>query len=123
LISPENRLYQTDTIGLNFTTDEETPWIGYSLDGGANVTIQGNIMLTGLSAMVHNITVFANDTTGNMGTSGIVFFTVSQAQLSIWIILGGISVAVAIIIIVVAFYFRRRRKAIPKAELDNTGQG
>lgn len=115
LVSPENRLYQTESIELNFTTDEETPWIGYSLDGRANVTIQGNITLTGLSAMVHNITVFANDTAGNMGTSGIVFFTVSQQQLSIWIILGGISIIVAIIIIIVAFYFRRRRKAIAKS--------
>jgi len=115
LISPENRLYQTDIIGLNFTTDEDTPWTGYSLDGRANVTIQGNITLTGLLATAHNITVFANDTAGNMGTSGIVFFTVSQAQLSIWILLGGLSIVVAIIIIVVAFYFRRRRKAIQKS--------
>ncbi|MHA2202527.1 MAG: hypothetical protein ACW991_02450 [Candidatus Hodarchaeales archaeon] len=35
----------TTSIGLNFTVNEPTSWIGYSLDSAANVTITGNNFL------------------------------------------------------------------------------
>ena len=109
ILSPENRLYQTDSVGLNFTVDEETPWIGYSLDGQANVTIQRNSTLSGLSSTLHNITVYANDSVGNMGSSPTVVFTIGSQQLPIWIILGVIIIVAAVVIIGVAVYLRRRR--------------
>jgi hypothetical protein len=109
LLSPEDRMYKADTIELNFTVDEETSWKGYSLDGQANVTIQGNSTLSGLSSIAHNITVFANDSVGNMGSSPTAVFTIGSPQLSIWIILGGIIVAAAVVITAVAIYIRRRK--------------
>ena len=77
LLSPENKTYTTTSIPLTFTPNETTSWIGYSLDNQANVTITGNTTLTGLSEGTHSITVYANDTSGNMGASEIVYFTVS----------------------------------------------
>jgi hypothetical protein len=49
--------------------------MGYSLDGQENVTIAGNTNLTGLSHGAHFVTVYANDTADNMGSSDTVHFT------------------------------------------------
>jgi len=86
ILSPENRTYTTTSVFLNFTVDEEVSWIGYSLDGEANVTIGGNTTLFGLSEGVHSIIVFANDTNGNMGLSNLVYFTVDSVSPNILIL-------------------------------------
>jgi hypothetical protein len=49
--------------------------MGYSLDGQDNVTVTGNATLSGLSSGLHNVTVYANDTAGNMGVSETIKFT------------------------------------------------
>ena len=79
ITSPENRTYASMCVRLNFTVEpEETTldWIGYSLDGGANVTIAGNttVPIVGAPPYNHNTVVYANDTYGNMTASNIVFF-------------------------------------------------
>lgn len=51
-------------------------WIGYSMDGQTNITIEGNTALTGLSYGSHNVTIYANDTYGNTGASKTTPFTV-----------------------------------------------
>ena len=80
IISPQNTTYTTTSINLQFTVDEETSWMGYSLDGQNNVTLTENILnLTALANGSHNITVYANDTGGNMGASETIYFTVDNA--------------------------------------------
>jgi hypothetical protein len=69
LLSPQNKTYATGSVSLSFTVDEETIWMGYSLDGQMNETVSGNITLFGLSDGLHTITVYGNDTAGNMGPS------------------------------------------------------
>jgi hypothetical protein len=76
IISPQNTTYANNIIDLIFTISEPTSWIGYSLDGQANVTITGNTILIGLTEGSHNIVVYANDTSGNMGFSNKVYFTI-----------------------------------------------
>ena len=77
VLSPENEtFYPKNNITLTFTVDEPTDWMGYSLDGQANVTITGNTTLTSLLDGSHYVVVYANDTVGNMGTSNMVYFTV-----------------------------------------------
>ena len=76
VLSPENKTYSVDSVPLNFSVDETTSWMGYSLDGQMNVTVGDNITLVGLSDEVHMITVYANDTSGNMGHSETVYFTI-----------------------------------------------
>jgi hypothetical protein len=75
VLSPTNDTYITTSIQLSFTVNETTSWIGYSLDGGANVTIAGDTMLLGVPYGSHHIVVYANDTSGNMGASQTVYFT------------------------------------------------
>jgi len=94
ILSPENKTYYIPPpdgfiidiyppptpqtcVPLNFTVDEMTSWIGYSLNGQANVTVVGNTTLTGLTCGSHNIIAYANDTYGNMGSSETVYFTVT----------------------------------------------
>jgi len=76
VLSPQNITYTTDAVDLTFTISEPTSWICYSLDGQANMTITGNMTLTGLPDGQHSIIVYANDTVGNMGSSDAVYFTV-----------------------------------------------
>lgn len=79
IVSPKSsKVYNVSSVPLNFTIDEETDWIGYSLKGAANVTITGNTTLTSLAenATSYTIVVYANDTSGNMGASSTVSFKV-----------------------------------------------
>ena len=76
-LSPENRTYTSTSLPLAFTVDETTSWIGYSLDNQANVTITGNTTLAGIPEGIHSITVYANDTAGNIGASETVYFAVA----------------------------------------------
>jgi hypothetical protein len=78
----ENETYNAPSIPLNFTVDESTSWIGYSLDEQANVTITGNTTLTGLSLGSHTLAMYANDTVGNMGNSSIVNFNIAEPFLT-----------------------------------------
>ncbi|MFC1488076.1 Ig-like domain-containing protein, partial [Thermoproteota archaeon] len=76
IISPgESVTYQTKNVILIFFLDEEVSWMGYSLDGASNETILGNVTLPRLSKGAHNITVYANDTSGNMASSIMVNFS------------------------------------------------
>ena len=84
--SPEATTYSTSSVDLNFTVNEDTSWIGYSLDGVDNVTISGNTTLDDLSEGSHSVIVYANDTTGNMGESNVVYFSVDTTPPTITII-------------------------------------
>ncbi|WGM90588.1 MAG: Ig-like domain-containing protein [Candidatus Bathyarchaeum tardum] len=77
IISPTNRVYSTKIIDLDFSVNEEVSWIGYSLDGKSNQTIDGNITLPELSEGVHTIVVFATDLAENTGKSDTIAFEVS----------------------------------------------
>jgi hypothetical protein len=77
-LSIENKTYTQDSLQLNFTIDEATSWMGYSLDKQANITTDGDTTLTNLPVGSHEIQVFANDTAGNMAASDIAYFTAAQ---------------------------------------------
>jgi|GEM_PF-2912107 len=76
ILSPLNGIYATTDLPLTFSVNESTSWIGYSLDGLANVTISGNTTLTGLSEGSHTVLVYADGTAGKMSSSETVDFTV-----------------------------------------------
>ena len=77
ILSPQNITYQTTYFDLNFTAKDifsGVAWTGYRLDGGPLIT-SGNATLYENSNGPRNITVYANDTLGNLGSS-TVYFTV-----------------------------------------------
>jgi len=49
ILTPKTQAYNTPDISLTFTTDKPVSAISYKLDGKANVPINGNTTLTGLS--------------------------------------------------------------------------
>jgi len=86
IILPGNRVYRGinitactshQAINLTFTLSFNASWIGYSLDGQANVTITGNTTLTSLSYGWHHVIVYANDTSGNIYSSIKVYFAIT----------------------------------------------
>jgi hypothetical protein len=76
ITSPQNTTYSRKSNTLNFTTSEPISWSGYSLDDGNNVTITKNTTLYCLTNGSHNVIVYANDTSSNMGASDKVYFTI-----------------------------------------------
>jgi hypothetical protein len=72
--SPQNRTYQQPT--LSYSLNRDASWVGYSLDGAANVSLTSEVKLSGLSQGGHSVKVYANDSSGNMGVSGTVYFSV-----------------------------------------------
>jgi len=72
ILSPtSNASYHKVNTFLNFSITNSTPlsWIGYSINNTANKTITGPINLTGLANGWNNVTIYASDTSGNMGSS------------------------------------------------------
>ncbi|PVX23996.1 MAG: hypothetical protein CW691_08945 [Candidatus Bathyarchaeum sp.] len=86
VISPANTTYTSGDISLNFTVNEQTQWIGYSLDGQENVTLTGNTTLTELTDRLHSLLVYANDTSGNIACSNTTYFTVASPILGVTIL-------------------------------------
>jgi len=78
--APLDRTYNATDVPLNFIVREPVSWMGYSLDGQANVTITGNTTLSELSYGSHNLTVYANDIAGNTGYSKTIYFSIAQKK-------------------------------------------
>jgi hypothetical protein len=112
-------------------------WVGYSLDGGENVTVSpdflvqsslasqieawlGNVSLAGLSGSSHSIVVYAEDMTGSVGASAPVEFTVetqgsgqpggSQPAIFPTTLIIAIAVSVVAVSLGLLFYLRKRKK-------------
>jgi hypothetical protein len=116
-LSPQNKTYYKANITLSFTLEEAVSWIAYSLDGQENVTIKGNVTLTGLSNSSHSLTVYAKDTAGNTGTSETIYFSITQQEpFPTLIAATTVIVAIAVIGAALLIYFVKARKARGKTE-------
>ncbi len=74
-----NSIYKVQDVPLNFVISEDAK-IFYSLDGQSNFTISGNITMPNLNNGYHNVTVYATDFAGNVGSSKTVTFTVNRSE-------------------------------------------
>lgn len=87
--------------------NEQGTKIEYNLDGQANVLVSGNTTLTGLAVGLHNLTVFAEDIDGNLGTSETIFFTIAEPFPTTLII---VAVAVAAVVGLGLLFYLKKRK-------------
>ena len=116
IVSPENKTYTVNSVSLRFTVSETTSWIKYSLDEQANVTITEDITLSDLSDGVHSITVYAQDTDGQTGTSETIYFTIAEGAETpqsesfpiTWI--AAIIVVVAIVGVALLYFLKIKKK-------------
>ena len=79
-LSVDNQTYPPSEVPLNFCLNGSVSCIAYSLDGGENVTVEGNTTLHGIPAGLHNLTVYVWDSASNVGTSKMVSFTVAVPE-------------------------------------------
>ncbi len=112
IISPQkDGLYNMSDVPLAFAVNHPTLWVGYSLNGEANMSVTGNTTLAGLSNGRHNIQLFGNDTLGNYGVSEIIYFTVN-VPFPLTLAVGAV-VAVIVVAVVGAgllFCFKKRKR-------------
>ena len=85
ITSPENKTYSE--VSLAFTVNRGFQWMGYTLDNQANVTLKAETKLSELSEGGHHVTIYANDSLGNMGSSNTVFFSVDTLPPNITILI------------------------------------
>ncbi len=110
ILSPENKTYPVNDVSLTFNVSESTSWIGYSLDGQANETIVGTIIISELSDGSHSLIVYAKDAAGNTGTSETICFSIETPSpppesFPTWVI--ALIVIVAVVGAVLLIYFRK----------------
>jgi hypothetical protein len=112
IISMQNKTYTTDNIPVNFTANKPLSKICYSVDGAENISASGNFTLGNLSVGNHNITIYATDEVGNIGSQTVNFKVKSQFEnFGNSTILAIIVVLVAVVcIIVTSALLRRHRK-------------
>jgi N-acetylneuraminic acid mutarotase len=110
-LSPLNQTYYNSSVSLVFTVDKPVNWMGYSLDGKDNVTITGNTTITGLSAGLHNITVYAKDEFENIGASEPISFSVAEEPepFPAAPVAAASAATVAVVGVGLLVYFRKRK--------------
>ena len=89
VLSKEDQTYTSKDLTLNFTIDKPASWIGYSLDGQGNVTVNptitinsgvtNNITIANLTDGFHSLIVYANDTMGDMIASQPINFSITSS--------------------------------------------
>jgi hypothetical protein len=89
IISPLNITYNSLVIDFNVTLDEEGSWCGYSLDGGANISMNkvGLYNFTSQNSSMnpgsHTIMYSCNDTSNNFDYVQRTFYISNDAAISI----------------------------------------
>lgn len=114
LVSPLSQTYNESSISLVFGVDSFVNWMGYCLDGQQNVTLAGNTTLTDLSIGSHNITVYANDTYGNMAASDTVSFTITEPFPVVPVAVASVAVVIVVVSIGLLVYFKKRKHQFNK---------
>jgi hypothetical protein len=109
ILSLENQTYYTSNVPLNFTVNEVTTQISYSLDGQNNVTLTGNTTLTGLSNGLHNVTVYASDELENTGASETISFGVAEEPFPVAPVAAASVAAIAAVGVGLLVYFKKRK--------------
>jgi hypothetical protein len=83
IYSPQNTSYTTTSIALQVSSSESIDTWWYSLNDGANATFTPNTTISAIQGS-NNITVYANDSAGNTGSSSVFFFVDSIPPSITW---------------------------------------
>jgi hypothetical protein len=142
ITSPIIQTGSQSNVSLDFSFSRVYTWAGYSLNGGDVVSLcdvnssvpingssavvasisahanHGNISLTNLFDGAYTLTLYANDSYGNMASKAVAFIvgasistsTIPVAASSVPILLIVVIFAVVIGVLVVTLFCRRRRK-------------
>jgi len=105
------KAYTTSEFPLNFTVNEAVCKITYVLDGQENVTVAGNTTLANLPYGEHNVTVYATDNVGNIGSETIIF-TIAEPEAEPFptTLAAASTIAVAVVGVGLLVYFKKRKR-------------
>ena len=105
------KAYTISEFPLNFTLNESVSEISYVLDGQESVKVSGNTTLTNLTNGKHNVTVYATDNVGNIGSKTIIF-TIAEPEPEPFPTTLVIATAVsgAFVVIGLLVYFKKRKR-------------
>jgi hypothetical protein len=128
VISPVNQTYLNPDISVQFSSSRVFDWAGYCLDGADKISFcdsNASAQISGLSTIAgyanstlinlpdgtHTLTLYANDSYGNMA-SQTVAFTIGPSVVasSVPLVFTIVVVAIVIGVLAVAFLYRRQRK-------------
>jgi hypothetical protein len=111
ILSPQTTTYNKSSVSLMYSINEATSQIHYSLDGQKNITDTGNSTLNDLSNGSHNVTVYAADMFGNIG-SQTVNFTIEKSEpfLTAPVVIGSVVVVLFAVAFASLLLFRRHQK-------------
>lgn len=115
ILSPEPKIYNVSDISLNYTVNEPVSKVTYNLDEQEDeATI--NTTLANLTYGTHNITMYAWDIAGNIGSSETVTFTIAEPELPDSFPIVPVA-AVAVVAVVAActgslVYFKKHKRQI-----------
>jgi parallel beta-helix repeat protein len=102
VLSPLNQTYNETSVPLVFAVDKHVNWTGYSLDGQETVTVTGNCTIANVTNGLHSVTVYANDTFGNIGASEAVSFTIAKPEPFPTLLAVAVAIVVAAVMLVAA---------------------
>ena len=121
ILSPRNTSYAAvgvpyAAVALTLETNASLSWVGYSLDGGANITASNGTVVE-VPVGSQYLTVYANDTAGNWATPQTVYYTVAwnggiPPQPFPWLPVAAISVTVVAVVAVAAVVYLNKRKGV-----------
>jgi hypothetical protein len=80
VLSPNQGTYNATSFSLVFGVSEQVSWMGYSLNGAATRTINGNTTFTEITDGTHTLIVYATDTAGTQGASQPITFSVKTQE-------------------------------------------
>ncbi len=109
ILSPDSKTYDANSVALTVKVNSQSTTLSYVLDGKPEVIMTGNFTLNDLVSGAHNITVYARNSAGIVGTSQTISFTVADHFLSNVLFAGvavGVSAAVGCLL-----YFKRQTLA------------
>jgi hypothetical protein len=110
VLSPKNETYASSDVPLKLAVDKSFSRISYVLDYQDNITINGNVTLTGLSDGVHNVTVHVWDAAGNIGSSETVIFIVDTPESFLAVSVSVVSVASVVTVGAGLLLYRKKRR-------------
>ncbi len=111
IFSPQNKIYDITDVSLKFSVNEGVSQLSYVLDNQANVTINENTTLSNLSFGNHNVTIFATDLAGNVGSSETLTFTVDKPKPESFPTLPvAVSISVIVVVVSLLIYFKKHNK-------------
>jgi hypothetical protein len=113
-----NALMGSVGFQVRYETKDVLSWVGYSIDGGSNVTVSGNnTYVNGVENNgYHTFTLYANDTSGNWAAPQTatyqVIFISSVDSPFYFAVIAIISVVLVIVVVVVVLLHKKHRRNV-----------